>query len=700
MKLSKLQGRRFFNLFDLLMLYANERLDVVEPDELIVATPRGFDDRAQAEIAYELWKNRNVIDDFVRENPAGLSAGELGIVAKWRDGLSGHFVVMRFPDDEVRFMCDETGFEVCGLSREIPAMIDELPAFVETTLLPFDDVIVYSEYLNLMPIRYSDAVLKLFDESAEDALRDGRIVKSANGLIAAAERIREKELQRDLDDMLDELNDIERGAGEGHPKGFGGFEGTTDRAVVANSPDAAISADGPDAADANRYGQHRGILAGLSEEERKRVVREHFEADRTFKIAPAEQLKQSCEKGDLHRTLHDLLELDTKEKLQDIASLFGIRGISKLRKGELVDVLVERIPTKENLQIMLSALGEGALCGLRALTNGIGVMHVQEDDIVSLARLPRPITGLCYVFYDGYGLFSFVMPDEMLPLAREVDWDDLISRKQRYYKLVNVAEAVVQLRGLAPVDDVAGECRRLYPGMYEQSVDFVDDLLESVASGFASYSIVDDGDEMYLLSYSLEWQREYDLGEDTENGSEDDDWDAPVIDRGPLGETAEYLLKAQGGKEPRPLELEMLKDGDLYHWKEKQPAVITLRNYLDANVPDVRDDCYFSDKVIEELLGEMMWGAQRDSVQRYLDILKDNDFLPREQQAQHVLDLLSNMANSLPVWPNNGWAPFELLEAEVGHRIFRDENGRPLKIGRNDPCPCGSGKKYKKCCGR
>lgn len=24
----------------------------------------------------------------------------------------------------------------------------------------------------------------------------------------------------------------------------------------------------------------------------------------------------------------------------------------------------------------------------------------------------------------------------------------------------------------------------------------------------------------------------------------------------------------------------------------------------------------------------------------------------------------------------------------------------PEKIGRNDPCPCGSGKKYKKCCGK
>lgn len=23
-----------------------------------------------------------------------------------------------------------------------------------------------------------------------------------------------------------------------------------------------------------------------------------------------------------------------------------------------------------------------------------------------------------------------------------------------------------------------------------------------------------------------------------------------------------------------------------------------------------------------------------------------------------------------------------------------------LNVGRNDPCPCGSGKKFKKCCGR
>ncbi len=53
----------------------------------------------------------------------------------------------------------------------------------------------------------------------------------------------------------------------------------------------------------------------------------------------------------------------------------------------------------------------------------------------------------------------------------------------------------------------------------------------------------------------------------------------------------------------------------------------------------------------------------------------------------------------------------DLLHHETGH--FKREDGRwfyadgirgqkPVrveKIGRNDPCSCGSGKKYKKCCG-
>jgi hypothetical protein len=43
-------------------------------------------------------------------------------------------------------------------------------------------------------------------------------------------------------------------------------------------------------------------------------------------------------------------------------------------------------------------------------------------------------------------------------------------------------------------------------------------------------------------------------------------------------------------------------------------------------------------------------------------------------------------------WSNKGNAIFgNILETVVKNQP---------KVGRNDPCPCGSGKKYKKCCGK
>jgi len=38
------------------------------------------------------------------------------------------------------------------------------------------------------------------------------------------------------------------------------------------------------------------------------------------------------------------------------------------------------------------------------------------------------------------------------------------------------------------------------------------------------------------------------------------------------------------------------------------------------------------------------------------------------------------------------------LFAKPSQKIETYRREKP-KVGRNDPCPCGSGKKYKKCCG-
>jgi uncharacterized protein YecA (UPF0149 family) len=37
--------------------------------------------------------------------------------------------------------------------------------------------------------------------------------------------------------------------------------------------------------------------------------------------------------------------------------------------------------------------------------------------------------------------------------------------------------------------------------------------------------------------------------------------------------------------------------------------------------------------------------------------------------------------------------------AREGEAVVKTIRRQTPKVGRNDPCPCGSGKKYKKCCG-
>lgn len=52
----------------------------------------------------------------------------------------------------------------------------------------------------------------------------------------------------------------------------------------------------------------------------------------------------------------------------------------------------------------------------------------------------------------------------------------------------------------------------------------------------------------------------------------------------------------------------------------------------------------------------------------------------------------------LPEWE-------EIFDEEKRKKLYREQKlsttiRKPAKVYPNDPCPCGSGKKYKKCCGR
>lgn len=67
--------------------------------------------------------------------------------------------------------------------------------------------------------------------------------------------------------------------------------------------------------------------------------------------------------------------------------------------------------------------------------------------------------------------------------------------------------------------------------------------------------------------------------------------------------------------------------------------------------------------------------------------------------------LYKNMVEAKAEWLYGLEEWDKLLTTERRKELYREQKSshtvvKEKKVGRNDPCPCGSGKKYKFCCGR
>jgi len=66
--------------------------------------------------------------------------------------------------------------------------------------------------------------------------------------------------------------------------------------------------------------------------------------------------------------------------------------------------------------------------------------------------------------------------------------------------------------------------------------------------------------------------------------------------------------------------------------------------------------------------------------------------LPSDSERDHMRDAITPNVREVHAY----WQKRRAADAPASAPVHRNE----ARVGRNDPCPCGSGKKYKKCCGR
>ena len=135
----------FYDTINALLVYANNRLGIVDPSELHERSgaPCMLYEHG-GQVADTLWRNRQLVDDFVRDNPLHLPQDHLDCARPWRWALRDMFTVVDANEDSVLYMNRTHLFAVGASQDPADSHVHHIPSLMLLTLLPFKGGIVTS----------------------------------------------------------------------------------------------------------------------------------------------------------------------------------------------------------------------------------------------------------------------------------------------------------------------------------------------------------------------------------------------------------------------------------------------------------------------------------------------------------------------------------------------------------------------------
>ena len=293
--------------------------------------------------------------------------------------------------------------------------------------------------------------------------------------------------------------------------------------------------------------------------------------------------------------------------------------------------------------------------------------------------------------------------DRITGLMDRLDVDeDMPIENKMLTKAIENAQTSVESRNFQSrkntleYDDVMNKQREIIYGQRKQVLDGMDihDLITSMISSLVSSSVHNafgerkrlDEESFRTMMASLEGvlfpkHSVRFTPEEASNTSEDtfiEKFTEKALEFYAAKEAEINAAKESGaiGVDMRELErVVMLRVVDEY-WMDHIDAMqdlrqgIRLRAYAQSNPVDA----YKNESL--HMFEEMISAIQEETVRRLFSVrLKQNQEVKRERVATGITE-------------------------GRGDGTVKKQPRRVQKIGRNDPCPCGSGKKYKHCCGR
>ena len=360
-------------------------------------------------------------------------------------------------------------------------------------------------------------------------------------------------------------------------------------------------------------------------------------------------------------TLQEGLSRFTKYELDDIRKTHQIPNASSLKKAELISVLVGKIPAMGDLYLIWDKERFGLITKIAEYGGHLSVVDLEWDQVEYLRT-----TGLIYSgTYQGKQILA--VPQELIDpikeLAKDAEVQSIVSRNTVWIKLTKGLLYYYGTLSFTTLIDMiekhTGETLPLreYLNVIHEAISYREDIHIEEA-GFSNSRVFDP--QRVLQEHQAR------------------------------SEVPFYPFTKQ----------ELLKAG-VTDFVERNKSYEQLVSFLLKNFAIERDG---ADEVAEECVYAAKNGLNPNDVMQFLSQTFEFDSL---DTIQEMMNRVVQLMNNTRQWFLKGHTPVELGREERKHlqpvpSAGAAHNGprEVEKIGRNEPCPCGSGKKYKKCCGR
>ena len=413
--------------------------------------------------------------------------------------------------------------------------------------------------------------------------------------------------------------------------------------------------------------------------------------------------------------LREYLTKYTKEELLDQARSFEIKKCSGLRKADLINRIVDTFCAEEMLRSRLACLIKEQMDLFRKAC--ISPTAVSVNEVVDAMQLCRYWIGYFEDPTDRFCVF-----EDVAVAFSKID-DKAFQLKQcRKGWLVKCIHFFIQYYGIAPIEVIYE--------MYRQKVkDSIDEMI-----GMLWEMPVDIVESCLFTMDKLGmegWPKENPLY--SEKG---------IFVHLQLFEDAEfdYLLRQQ-------------MDKDFYIPSAQQIDEICRIGYEASSSAYKKLESFFIKKLKFSYEQTVTWCLQvwansyeGESPSKIINKMTEANIEFEEKMINELLELLVAAHNNTRMKENRGYKPSEMVRKKSVDKmptivpassnaaaILKDAapqleamgvpvdlngntdviqttmfpsglNGEPIRVEKkiypNDPCPCGSGKKYKKCCGK